>query len=128
MLGALLTGSTLAVGHHLFYQSLDGTAASANTYLVLGASISYQELNIAVGTALAFLVKASLVFSVSISFIQLFWRGAKFSRPTRPITLARLDDLYSALGNMLTLCNVLLWWRFPLVLLPALVAWYVSPQ
>jgi hypothetical protein len=123
MLGALLTGAILAVGHHLFYQSLDGTAASVETYSVLGANISKQELNIAVGTALAFLVKASLVFSISISSIQLFWREAKFSRPTRPMTLARLDYLYAALENIVTLCNVSLWWKFPLLLLIALVAW-----
>ena len=122
IVGALLAGVALALGHHLFYASLNKTTVSPDTLSVLGSSISRQELNIAAGTALAFLAKASFVLSVSVSFMQLFWAKAK----SRPKTLANLDHLYSALGNLLTLSNLPLWWAYPLLLVTAVAAWYVA--
>lgn len=125
MLGALITGVLLAAGHHLFYESLHGTPAPTLTasYRILGAKISRQETNTAVGTAFAFLVKASLAFAISIAFVQVFWRTARRPDTKNGPTLASLDLIYSALDNIFVFIYVSTWWKYPVLLLIALAAW-----
>ena len=124
MIASLVLGLLFASGHHLFYQSLNGTKVSTGPFL--GSPISKQAANTAIGTAPAFLVKASLVLAVSSSFVQLFWRTTRVYCACGPPTLAQLDSLYSVLHSIIALLNVALWWRCPLLLLTAAVAWYVS--
>jgi hypothetical protein len=125
MLASLLVAMGCAVGHHFFYSSLDGTHVPDDAYKVFSTSISKQQANIGIGTALAFGFKAALVFSVSVSFIQAFWQTVKTSNQSRVVQLGQLDSAYSALDNFLTIANPLTWWRYPLPLLVALVAWSV---
>lgn len=128
MLASLLVAVAAAIGHHFFYSSLDGTIAPDTAHAVFGASVSKQQFNIAVGTALAFCFKAALVLSVSIAFIQAFWQTVKTTRRSRVVQLGQLDSAYSALHNLLAIFNPLTWWRYPLPLLVALVAWSVPLQ
>ncbi|KAL8846410.1 MAG: hypothetical protein Q9221_008491 [Calogaya cf. arnoldii] len=69
MLASLIVGTLFALGHHLFYASLDHKQASTSLagYYVLGMHISIQQFNTAVGTAFAFLVRA---FSGNIDKIR----------------------------------------------------------
>ena len=123
MLGALITGILFAVGHHVFYQSLDKTPVSTNAFTLFGSTISTQEANIAVGTALAFLVKASLGLAISIAFVQIFWQSARAHNGAQPPTLGQLDSAFCAMDNIFTMFNLRLWWKYPLLLLLALMAW-----
>lgn len=77
MLGGLIVGAFFALGHHLFYASLDNTPVTHGT--VFSSSISKQEFNVSIGLAFAFVVKACLVFSMSVAFVQLFWREVSCS-------------------------------------------------
>ena len=122
MVGALLLGLLFAVGHHLFYSSLAGTRPPIAIYKVAGSSFSGQELNTAVGTTFALLVRSCLVLAISLSYIQLVWYAVKSSG--RELTVADMDKVTSALGNLLVVFNVFAWWRWPLVLLTAAVSWY----
>ena len=126
MLVFLLFGTEFALGHHLFYQSLEGTRASVGGHSLLGFNISRQEANTAIGTAFAFLVKACLVCTVTIAFTQLFWQAAKSKRSSEPPTLHNLDVLSTALSDLSTLFRIHVWWRSPLLFLVAAAAWYVE--
>lgn len=123
MVGALFVGFLFALGHHLFYASLAGTPAPTGTYDIVGASISQQQLNTAVGTAFGFLVKSFLIITISIAFIQAFWRAARAAK--KGSTLSSLDSAYSLLSNFLGLFDIRVWTNFRLPLVLALIAWYV---
>lgn len=128
MLLALLVGFLVALGHHLFYSSLAGKPAPTGAYSIAGTNISKQQFNTAVGTAFAFLVKAALAIAVGISYIQAFWHSARVSK--KGATLASLDTSYSVLSNPLHLLRLNVWWRHPILLLLAVIAWYArqSPR
>jgi hypothetical protein len=66
MLLALFFGVGFTIGHHFFYHSLVGQAVSSG-YHVPGVdfTISGQQINIAVGSAFAFIFKA--LFGVAVS-------------------------------------------------------------
>jgi hypothetical protein len=134
MLLALLASIILIIAHHLFYTHLSLHPAPTTTDSFLNAHISRQEFNIALGTALAFLVKACLVFAMGVAFVQVFWREAKFPCRTDKkgvevvgggLMLKRLDGMYAAFNSVVPLVSWILWWRFPLLLAMAAAAWYV---
>ena len=118
----LCGGIGIAVGHHFFYQHLDGTVATDAAYSIFG-SISTQEAYIAIGIAFAFSFKASLVFATSLAFLQLFWREAKAVNGRTPAKLKTLDSLHSSLSNVFTMFNLPIWWRYPLLFLMAMTTW-----
>lgn len=68
----LLAGIAFALGHHFFYARLSGQNAPTGSYEFAGSRPSKQQVNIAVGTAFAFLVKSILAIAVGISYTQLF--------------------------------------------------------
>lgn len=121
---SLIAGLLFAVGHHLFYQHLDSRKVASEDVRILGSRISPQQLNVAIGTAFAFLVKASLVTAVSTSYLQLLWRA--LLRAARGSTLGDLDTAFSGLNNIISLSKVWVWWRLPLLLALAIVAWCVK--
>ena len=121
MLLAFFAGALLSLGHHLFYRSLDGRMVRNIDYRIGGAQLSQQRLNLAVGNTFAFLVKASLVAAVSLAYIQVFWRAARKSQ--KGITLVNYDAVYGAVESFWAILKVKAWWRFPLLLLLAVVAW-----
>ena len=118
---ALVVGILFAIGHHLFYDSLSGRPAPNAGYHILGSDISSQQINIAGGTAFAFLVKASLIAAVAVCYIQLFWRTMAYR--SRENTLESLDTTFSALTNILVLFKVWIWWRFPVLFSLAVASW-----
>lgn len=121
MVGGLVTGTLLSIGHHLFYRNLDHNPVSDGAFL--NSPVSKQQANIAIGTAFAFMVKASLVFAVGLAFIQIFWAGNYGRGTTKPPNLGSLDTAYGAYNNFWALFNVLLWWRRPFLLAVASMAW-----
>lgn len=121
MLGGLAVGVLIAGGHHLFYSSLDSKPVTHG--FLLGSSISKQEANVSIGLVFAFLVKACLVFSMSVAFVQLFWREAKAPNPRHLPTLSRLDSLHSVFNNILALVDIRVWLKSPLPFMIAALAW-----
>lgn len=125
MLAFLLLGIDFALGHHVFYQSLEGTKVSNGESYIVGFNVSRQEVSTAIGTAFAFLVKACLVGSVTVAFTQLFWQAAKCNAQSKPPTLGHLDVLSIALSDVTALFSIRVWWRYPLLLLAATAAWLI---
>ena len=103
---------------------LNGRKVASEDFSILGSNISPQQLNVAIGTAFAFLVKASLVTAVSTAYLQLLWRA--LLRSARGSTLGNLDTAFSGLNNIISLGKVWVWWRLPLLFALAVVAWYVK--
>jgi hypothetical protein len=119
MLGAFAAGIAFAVGHHFFYQYLDGRRLSAGLIIPY---VSSQEVNLAAGTAFAFLVRACLVLAISVVFIQVFWRGL-LNVKEQGQKLGDIDDSYSTSANFFMLFHPLMWWRYPLLLVVGLIGW-----
>ena len=119
---ALCAGVLFAVGHHLFYWSLNGRAVPQSDYNLLGTSFPRQQINIAAGTTFAFLVNFALASALATAYAQVFWRQMR----RREVTLDALDTTFSAIGDMSQLFKVWIWWRYPLLCCVALIAWYVS--
>lgn len=119
--GWLTAGILFAIGHHIFYDSLKGTTPSLAMYNIAGSQVSGQALNLAVGTAFAFLVRSCLALAMSLSYTQLAWYTIKQS--TRDRTIPDIDKVTSALSNLLVIMNVFAWIKWPLLLLPALLSW-----
>lgn len=124
MVGAVTAGMLFAMGHHLFYASLAESKAPNKSYSIMGADVSRQQLNTAVGTAFGFLVKSFLTIAVSIAFVQALWRVIRVSKEGS--TLASLDGAFSLLSNLHGLCRPTAWAEFRLPLLLAIIAWFVS--
>lgn len=124
MVGWLVLGILFAVGHHVFYNSLNGSAPSLAVYNLGCSQVSIQALKLAAGTAFAFLVRSCLALAISLSYIQLAWYTIK--RSSRKRTIPDIDTLTSALTNLFVVLHVFAWVKWPLLLLPALLSWYVT--
>lgn len=122
MTGALLLGGLFALGHDLFYASLAGNSVEDGFYGLATAKVSKQQLNLAIGNTFAFLVKSSLVSSVSIAYFQAVWRAATNNK--HDINIGNMDILLSALGNAISLASFSSWLKWPLLLFIAIIAWY----
>lgn len=121
MFTALIVGTAFAIGHHCFYRSLRNKP-TPDGYLIkrFGLRLSDQQLNIAAGSAFAFLVKALLGLAVSTAFGQIVWMAA---RKPASIKVKTADSLFSLLGDIFFVFHMKLWTMFPGLMLVVLVSW-----
>jgi hypothetical protein len=117
MVTSLLLGILLALGHHLFYNSLDGKPVGASEHVIRG--VTRQQLNLTLGTLFAFLVKAFLAVAVTTVYTQIAWRAIK----KRATTLGTIDTIFHVVSNFWSLISFSVWWKYPLLLLLALTMW-----
>lgn len=109
----LILGIAFAVGHHLFYASLNGE--------IVG-SPSQQEWYLRIGTGLSFLVRALLSASIGSAYIQLLWYSVK----STATSLKGVDALLGVLHNVWDLAVWELWRTRPILTTVALAIWYDS--
>ncbi|KAJ2987773.1 hypothetical protein NUW58_g4324 [Xylaria curta] len=121
ILGALLAGILTAVGHHLYYASLQGTSPEGDR-MIAGYRLSNQTFTTAVGTAFAFVVRAFLLFGVSGAYVQVFWHAATHARKGGN-TLEEVDAMFSILSNLFAFRQGSVWWKYPMLLIIAFIAW-----
>ena len=121
LLSSLLCGVAFAVGHHLFYSSLDGRPASTDSMFL---HVSHQRFNLAVGNTFAFAVKVCLTVAISTAYFQAFWRTTRRSKDGQ--RLSTLDTMFSILENAVGFWRANLWYRHPLLLCLAIISWYAS--
>ena len=110
MVGYVLLGAILAIGHHLFFHSLNAK--------VVG-STSRQQWAIAFGTAFAFLVVCFLSLAVSAAYMQYVWR---FLRKAS-ISIKGIDKIFALTSDLSGFFSLELLKKAKLVLLFALVSW-----
>lgn len=116
---SLLVGVCLGIGHHAFYQSLNGSTVSSEPMNLAGWSTSKQQLISVGGTAIAFIFKASLVLCATIAYMQLFFHAIV----NEDFTIQQLDRWFTGLEDIRSLFCVSTYWRFPGLTLVALTAW-----
>ncbi len=92
MYGCFVFGVACAIGHHIFYKSLDGQPADNQTQM-----LRY-------GTVLAFAAKAGLGSAVVAAYRQRVWTTAR----TRLMTVAAIDSLFAAAEDI----TAFLSWEF----------------
>ena len=120
----LMLGILFAIGHHFFYKSLMHKPTSTETYTILGTTHSGQQLNVAVGTAFTFLVKASFTLAILTAYFQVFWKIAKQNAKTKkPLTLGQLDTAFSGATSFVPLLDAPVWLRCPLLFSMAIALW-----
>ena len=105
-----LVGISWAIGHHFYYQSLDGTRAGSS---------ARQSWPVRFGTAFAFLVVASLRAACDTAYQQYIW--TLFKR--KALSLDTLDRLFSVLSDPTAFMS----WEFlthaKIAFLIAIVCW-----
>lgn len=123
MIATCVTGIAVAVGHHLYYSSLDGRIVvdltSVDSKWSLDAVRNSQEWKIRFGTIFAFSVQTLLSSAVSTAYEQEVW--ALVRRAT--VSIKGLDALFSATFSFWSLCNFELWLKAQLGALIALLRW-----
>ncbi|GAB7341482.1 hypothetical protein MBLNU457_7714t1 [Dothideomycetes sp. NU457] len=111
MIGSLTIAILFAVGHHLFYWSLQRPGQ------VVPTSTFSQGINTSAGTAFAFLVKAALTVALGTAYTQLLFDTLFKNTLSVEIT----DILTGMLASAIQMCRLDLIWRYPRVLLLALI-------
>lgn len=114
IISTFIAGLVFAISHHLFYNHLDGQPVG-NDHLF------NQQINLAVGQAFAFLVRASLVIAVGASYWQVFW--VTVLQDT--FTLSQIDALAGILGSTLDLLNFRASRSRPVLVALALLSWMI---
>jgi len=84
-----LFGLACAIGHHIFYNALDGQVADSQIQM-----LRY-------GTVLAFAAKAGLGAAVVSAYRQRVWTTVK----TRLMTVGAIDSLFAAAEDLTALLN-----------------------
>ncbi|KAE9376403.1 hypothetical protein N431DRAFT_462240 [Stipitochalara longipes BDJ] len=110
MIGCVLLGIFLALGHHLFFSSLNTT--------VVG-STSRQQWAIAFGTAFAFLVASFLGLAVSSAYTQFIWTYLR----KNTLSLKGIDKIFSLTSDLTGFLSLELMKRAKLVILFAILSW-----
>ena len=110
---AFVAGLAFALGHHAFYDSLDEQPVDGHLFT--------QQINLAVGQAFAFLVRASLVISIGASYWQVFWGTALHGS----LAVSQVDALAGMLGSILDLLNFKASATRPILLALAFLSWMV---
>lgn len=103
----LVTGVLFAVGHHLFYRSLDGKDATN------------QILLLRYGALLSFLSKASLAAAAVTAFRQRVWMTVR----RKVLSLAAVDSLFAATEDLPALFNLELFRQAKIAMLLAIYVW-----
>ncbi|KIM96598.1 hypothetical protein OIDMADRAFT_205291 [Oidiodendron maius Zn] len=121
MLFTFIFAIALAASHHVFYKSLDGKPPPKTTYEFGGlhASLSRQQINLATGAALAFLVKAFLQIAIAKSAEQSMWSSIR----TQTLKLETIDRLSTTTSIFWNVFDVRLWRTNFATMMPAVVYW-----
>ncbi|KAJ8127806.1 hypothetical protein O1611_g5831 [Lasiodiplodia mahajangana] len=119
---AFLAAVVLAVGHHLFYRSLNGTPVLSAARATGVINASPQKINITVGNIFSTLVGVCLSISVSTSYMQLVWASIK----VRSEKLSRIDSVFSGVRSITSLFHIAAWRAYPGLAFVALTFWLTA--
>ncbi|CEO59549.1 hypothetical protein PMG11_04223 [Penicillium brasilianum] len=106
MVGTVICGALLAVGHHLYYDSLNDTRVH---------SINQQTWAIRIGTGFAFLIRPFLVAAVGVAATQ----------RKKSIRLYTTDSMCAVMGSPLALLMWDIWVYAKTLTLLAILAWLI---
>ena len=110
-----LAGVGIAIGHHFYFQGLDG-------HLAPDSGVSSQQIVKQVGNAFVFLALACFRASILIAYNQYIW--SIFRRNS--LKLSTIDNLFSLPSRLLSFCSIQLLRKAPLAVILGAVPWYVD--
>ncbi|RGP68681.1 hypothetical protein FSPOR_5151 [Fusarium sporotrichioides] len=110
MAGSLLLSLLLALGHHFYYDHLDGRIVQNQ---------NQQQWFLRAGTALAFLVRAFLSAAVGIAYTQILWRTLRL----KSVTVRGVNSLFGVVHNAWDFTTWELWTAAPTLAVVAIIAW-----
>jgi hypothetical protein len=113
MVGFMISGALLALGHHLYYRTLDGTRVT---------SIESQTWATRIGTGLAFLSRAFLVAAVGIAAAQETWATLR----NISIRLHGINSMFDVLNSPMAFFSWVLWRHAKTLTVVAICSWYVQ--
>jgi hypothetical protein len=117
----LLFGTAFIIGHHFFYQSLSGKPPPNAVYFSgFAGGLTGQQLNLAAGSAFAFLVVSSLGVVITTAANQALWVAVR----TKPSKLEVIDNLATATTNIWNLFDFRLWKKSPVRMTLVTIFWY----
>ena len=111
MLGSLLAATVVAIAHHYFYRALNGQVPSTGVF--------DQQVNIGIGTALAFLTRSLLVIAIGVAYTQLFFNTIL----EKTVSVSSIDAMYGARGSVIDLLHLSSFWKRPLIWILAILSW-----
>jgi hypothetical protein len=117
MVISLISGTLLAFGHHVFYNSLSDKPVGVPETVIIG--VTRQQLNLTLGALFAFLVKVFLVVAITTAYTQMMWKDIK-KQATR---LTTIDTIFDVISNFWSLLYFSVWWKYPSLFLLALTTW-----
>lgn len=120
MLSSVVVALCIAIEHDLFYRALDGRPVSSRSFKIAGWTTSTQQMNIAAGTAFAFLFSTALTIANSLAYMQLFFQVVR--RMT--CNLEKLEHLFSGLNDLTSFVQAATYYKCWLLTSVALIAWY----
>jgi hypothetical protein len=106
----LLLGILLAVGHHLYYASLEGSTTG---------SASRQQWPIRFGTAFAYLITTCLNAAVGLAFTQQLWRSVR----QKSFSVNSIDKIFGITTDPTGFWSLEVLGKAKIVSLIALTAW-----
>jgi hypothetical protein len=110
MIGSFIIGTLLAIGQHLYFQSLNGKSVDG-----------HQARDNRYGVAITYLVRTFLHTAISIACVQNIWRMLR----SRSAKLETIDSVYGILGSILSLAQWRVWEFGPTIALLAVGVWCV---
>jgi hypothetical protein len=118
MLGLLVSGVGLALGHYFYFKSLDGTIVVPPKSRF---DLDDQEWHARFGTALAFLVKTCFAAAVAIAYKQSAWLNMR----SNAHCVSGLDSIFSGTTDILAYLSFDFLLHAKVAALIAGVTWYV---
>ncbi|GIZ48251.1 hypothetical protein CKM354_001131900 [Cercospora kikuchii] len=104
---SFLAGVALAIGHHLYYQSLEGVSPEGRQYNP-----------VTIGTAIVFMVRTTMIITVTTAYWQVFWRVLR-----RRLPIATIDSLAGALSAVYEVLSLKTLRASPLLVGLVLLGW-----
>jgi len=111
MYALVVVGICVAIGHHVFYQTLAGKPAEDQLKMMR------------FGTLLAYVAKSSMVSAVIFAHHQQIWATVK----RKTLKLSTIDDLFAASDDLTALLSWDLAKKARVALALAIIVWLVIP-
>lgn len=123
MLSGFIVALAIAIGHHFFYAGLQGKEVPSQGIQIAGIETTRQQINIFVGTLLAFLFKAAITIAATTAYMQIFFKAVVGTDECR---MGRLDNLFSGPKDLVSFAQVVTYYKYWLLALMGLTIWWVK--
>lgn len=121
----LLFGTAFIIGHHFFYQSLSGKPPPNVVYFSgFAGGLTGQQVNLAAGSAFAFLVSSALGAVITTAANQALWVAVR----TKSSKLGAIDNLANATTYIWNIFDFRLWKKSPIRMALITIFWYACPR